>query len=105
MIEQTIIETLIGSFESGEYSQIIGYALLAIAAFVRFMTEGRFTIGVHKWISASSSLVLGVGTALAAGGVWWHALVLGLFAAPTSRGFWELVRGLLPSRPKNATPS
>jgi len=99
MIEQTILETLIGTVERGEYSQIVGYALIAFAAFARFLVEGRFSLAVAKWISAVTSLVLGVGTGLAAGGVWWHALLLGAFAAPTSRGFWELLRGLLPKRP------
>ena len=99
MVEQSILETLIGAVGDGEYGQVIGYVLLAVSAFVRFITEGRFTIAVHRWISTTASLVLGIGTGLAAGGEYWHAVLLGAFAAPTSRGFWELVRGLLPARP------
>lgn len=98
MIEQNTVDEMLSAISDGEWSKTVGYILLAMVAFARFMTRDRFEKLVANWISASASLVLGVAVGLAAGGQWLHALLLGVFASPTSHGFWELVRSLLPKR-------
>jgi hypothetical protein len=98
MIDEATLRTLIGAIEDGDYQQIAGYALVFITMFARWFTADRFSETVGKWISTSSSFLAGIGVALAAGGAWWHAVLIGAFAAPTSRGFWELLRSYLPKR-------
>lgn len=103
MIEESIVNSLIGSAEAGSWSVFAGYAILAACAIVRFLTRGKLSENASSWISASTTLLAGLGGALAAGGVWWRALVIGAFVLPSSRGFWDLVRGLLPGKGIAAT--
>lgn len=98
MLDEATIRTLIGAIEDGEYQQIVGYALLILTMFWRWLSADKFSDRAGRWISASTSFLSGIGVALAAGGVFWHALLIGVFVSPTSRGFWELIRGLLPNR-------
>lgn len=100
MIDEATIRTLIGAIGEGDYQQIVGYALVMLTIAARWFTEGRFSVTVARWVSASSSFLAGIGVALGAGAPYWHALLIGGLASPTSRGFWELVRGLLPARSK-----
>lgn len=98
MIDEATIRTLIGAIDEGEYQQIIGYALVMLTIAARWFTEDKFSFAVHRWISATAAFLAGIGVALAAGGEVWHALLIGGLASPTSRGFWELIRDLLPDR-------
>ena len=108
MLDEATIRTLIGAIDKGEYQQVIGYAVVMLTIAARWFTEGRFSEAVARWVSATASFLAGIGVALAAGGAWWHALLIGGLASPTSRGFWELLRSLLPKRPSspgNAPPT
>lgn len=104
MIDQAVIDTLIGAAEDGHIAQLVGAILLALVGLARSITRDRFTVGVGAWISAVSALLGGVGAALLAGTVWWHAIIIGLLVAPSSRGFWDRIRDLLPKRKDDNRP-
>lgn len=96
MVEQGLLEQLLGAIGSASWPVLIGYATLVLVAVFRSITHGRFRGRAEDWASAASALVGGVGLALAAGGVWWQALAVAVLAAPSSSGFWRLVRGSIP---------
>lgn len=98
MLDQSMIDTLIGAASDGRWERLIGAILLVLVALVRYVTRDRFSLETGQWISAVSALAGGVGAALLAGTVWWHALLIGLVVAPGSRGFWDRIRDLLPKR-------
>lgn len=96
MIEQSIMEQVFEAMSGGGWSATLGAILLALCAVARASTRGRVVGRPGAWLSATSALVAGIGTALAAGAVWWQAIALGVLVAPSSKGFWELVRKSLP---------
>lgn len=104
MIEESVFTTLVGAAGEGQIERLVGAILVSIVALVRYVTQDRFSLEVGSWISAVSALCGGVGAALLAGAVWWHALMIGLVVAPSSKGFWGRVRSLLPKR-KGLPPS
>jgi hypothetical protein len=98
MIEQSVIETLIGAASEGRWERIVGSMLVVLVAAVRYVSRDRFSELVGEWISAVSALLGGIGAALLAGTEWWHALLIGLVVLPNSKGFWDRIRDLLPKR-------
>ena len=98
MIEQSVIDTLIGAASEGRWERILGSILIALVALIRYVTRDRFSQQVGAWISAVSAILGGIGAALLAGAEWWHALLIGLVVLPSSKGFWDRIRDLLPKR-------
>jgi hypothetical protein len=98
MIEQSVIDTLIGAASDGRWERILGSILVALVALTRYVTRDRFSELVGEWISAVSALLGGIGAALLAGTQWWHAVLIGLVVLPSSKGFWDRIRDLLPRR-------
>ncbi len=98
MIEQSVIETLIGAASEGRWERILGSILVALVALTRYVTKDRFSQQAGAWISAVSALLGGIGAALLAGTEWWHALLIGIVVLPSSKGFWDRIRDLLPPR-------
>ena len=88
---------LLHAFERGEPGVLCGAILLVVVSLVRVHLDARLEKGAAKdWISAVSSVLGALGVALVAGGLWWHAVLLSLLAAPASSGLWRLVFGLFP---------
>jgi len=98
MIEQSVIDTLIGATSDGRWERILGSILVILVGLTRYVTRDRFSTQVGAWISAVSALLGGIGAALLAGTAWWHALLIGLVVLPSSKGFWDRLRDLLPKR-------
>jgi hypothetical protein len=98
MIEQNVIDTLIGAASEGRWERIVGSILVVLVTLTRYVTRDRFSQQVGEWISAVSALLGGIGAALLAGTEWWHAVLIGLVVLPSSKGFWDRIRDLLPER-------
>jgi hypothetical protein len=98
MIEENVINTLVGAASDGRWERILGSILVVLVALTRYVTRDRFSEHVGAWISAVSALLGGIGAALLAGTEWWHALLIGLVVLPSSKGFWDRIRDLLPKR-------
>lgn len=96
MVEESGLQQIFTLVEHGTWFQVLGAVLIAIVAAVRYLTRGRVKGGVEEWVSVSSALVGGVGSALLVGGPWYWALAVGVLVSPTSKGFWEKVRKSIP---------
>jgi len=94
VIEVSLLAQLFAAAEDASWSALVGLVLLVVVGLVRFITAGLEGRGAD-WASGVLGLAAGIGAALAAGGLWWHALLLGGLASSSSRGFWELMRGLI----------
>ena len=96
MIEQSILDQALGAIGHAAWPVLIGYIILVVVGVWRSITHERFVGRAGDWSSAVSTMLGGVGLALAAGGIWWQVLAVAILAAPSSSGFWRLVRGSIP---------
>ena len=95
MIEENVVMHLVDSIKNGDTWVIIGLAIIAIIAIVRNAILPEID-GVAKQIVSSLAAALGgIAVLLAAGQVWWAALIIGLLAAPTSSGLVPLIRTII----------
>lgn len=85
---------LITAIEHGQWEIAAGLLLLAVVTVARLYLEPRLEDPAAAWVSAIAGVLGAAGVALAAGAVWWHALLLSLLAAGPSAGLWRLLADL-----------
>lgn len=95
MIEENTIMQLIAGIKTGDISVIIGLAIIAIIAITRNAILPELTGIPHQITSSLAAALGGFAVLLAAGEVWWAALIVGLLAAPTSSGLVPLIRSII----------
>ena len=99
MDDPTILVTAI---EAGRWPEILGAALIVVVSLVRLYLAPRLEgLPAGDWVSAVAGILGGLGVALVAGAIWWHALIACVLGAGTSAGLWRLLAACVPAaRPK-----
>jgi hypothetical protein len=91
-----LIERLVDAFVEGQWFVFAGALMILLVWICRRLTAGRLSKDVQSWISASCALLVGIGLSLYYGELWWNALLVGLFVAPSSSGFWDKLNSIIP---------
>lgn len=99
VVTEGLIDQLVAAIGRGDIGVIVGVALIILSGLAVLITRDRLAEGPTEWISASTAVASGIGLLLTSGRLWYEAVLLGLFAAPASRGFWALFGRLIPKRP------
>jgi len=93
---------LFEAVRSGQWTLVVGLALMLIIYLLRMFLLPRFNISPPKWLpwlAMGLSLIGAFATALASGQSWLTALLSGITVGATSSGLWSLLGGLLPTAP------
>lgn len=96
VVTEGLISQLVEAIQNGEIAVIVGVALIILSGLLVLITRDRLGARATELISAGTSVASGIGLLLTSGRLWYEAILLGLFAAPASRGFWSLLGKLIP---------
>ena len=95
MMESNTLMELINGIKTGDGWIITGVVILLLVPIIRNAVLPELE-NTAKYITSSLSAAFGgVAVLLVSGQEWWVALILGLFAVPTSSGLVPLVRSLV----------
>ena len=93
MVEETTVQRLIESINTGDWASLVGVILLVLVAFARRLVAVRDTLPARakEIISAAAAVVAGVAVSLLAGADWLGAVLLGTIAGSASAGLWDIL--------------
>jgi len=95
MIEENVLIELMESIKNGNIWTITGVIILLLVPLVRNAVLPELEETTNQIVSSLSAALGGIAVLLVAGQPWWAAVILGLFAAPTSSGLVPLVRSFV----------
>ena len=98
MIEQSLIDQIFGSFETGKWSVFVGLVLIGLVTLVRTILRDRLSEALDKLVSALAAAVMTIGMLLAAGTDPLRSVMIGIFASAASAGLIDAIRDALPKR-------
>ena len=87
------VSGLVEMVKAGKWGMAVGLALVLLTKAVKWgavSLEREIPKNWQPWIAALLGVVGSVGVALAAGIVWWEAVLAGLFVGSSAAGLWSL---------------
>lgn len=85
------IDELVNAFNAKDWGILAGLIIMALIWILKKFVWKALPLAALPWVSAGAGVAVAVATGLAAGLIWWKAILNGLTVGAAASGLWSLV--------------